>query len=166
MICPHAWEQGEAGKAIDRGIEIVRNRVDQYGVSEPSIQKQGGRRIVVEPDVARQVRLGRREGGVLDRRELVLQLLALVAMEPPVSLGAEHLRDEKVKVIRALRPLVGPEDVVPPGATTSDDRRGARSSISSGRTMMRTSRPAWMANDFSTPANPSAMRSRFSSRFT
>jgi SecD/SecF fusion protein len=38
----------EATKAVDRGMEIVRNRVDQYGVSEPSIQKQGGRRIVVE----------------------------------------------------------------------------------------------------------------------
>ncbi len=38
----------EATKAIDRAIEIVRNRVDQYGVSEPSIQKLGGSRIIVE----------------------------------------------------------------------------------------------------------------------
>jgi SecD/SecF fusion protein len=35
--------EDESGKAIDRAIEIVRNRVDQYGVSEPAIQKQGGR---------------------------------------------------------------------------------------------------------------------------
>ncbi|MCX6134562.1 MAG: protein translocase subunit SecD [Ignavibacteriales bacterium] len=39
---------GETGKAIDRAIEIVRNRVDQYRVSEPNIQKQGTRRIIVE----------------------------------------------------------------------------------------------------------------------
>lgn len=38
----------ETEKAIDRAIEIVRNRVDQYRVSEPNIQKQGGRRIIVE----------------------------------------------------------------------------------------------------------------------
>ncbi|HXX65269.1 MAG TPA: protein translocase subunit SecD, partial [Bacteroidota bacterium] len=38
----------ESTKAIDRGMEIVRNRVDQYGVSEPSIQKLGGSRIIVE----------------------------------------------------------------------------------------------------------------------
>jgi SecD/SecF fusion protein len=38
----------ESEKAIDRAIEIVRNRVDQYRVSEPTIQKQGGRRIIVE----------------------------------------------------------------------------------------------------------------------
>lgn len=39
--------EDESEKAVDRAIEIVRNRVDQYGVSEPGIQKQGGRRIIV-----------------------------------------------------------------------------------------------------------------------
>jgi SecD/SecF fusion protein len=39
---------GETGKAVERAIEIVRNRVDQYRVSEPNIQKQGSRRIIVE----------------------------------------------------------------------------------------------------------------------
>ncbi|MEM6336976.1 MAG: protein translocase subunit SecD [Bacteroidota bacterium] len=38
----------EAAAAIDRAIEIVRDRVDRFGVAEPSIQKQGTRRIVVE----------------------------------------------------------------------------------------------------------------------
>jgi glucose-6-phosphate 1-dehydrogenase len=37
----------------------------------------------------------------------LLQLLCLVAMEPPTDLSAESVRDEKVKVIRALRPLAG-----------------------------------------------------------
>ena len=40
----------------------------------------------------------------------LLQLLCLVAMEPPTDLAADSVRDEKVKVIRSLRPLVG-EDV-------------------------------------------------------
>ena len=45
----------ESEKAVDRGMEIIRNRVDQYGVSEPSIQKQGARRIIVElPGVSRE----------------------------------------------------------------------------------------------------------------
>jgi glucose-6-phosphate 1-dehydrogenase len=34
-----------------------------------------------------------------------LQLLTLVAMEPPVALEAGSTRDEKVKVLRAIRPL-------------------------------------------------------------
>ncbi len=41
----------------------------------------------------------------------MLQLLALVAMEPPVNYEATAVRDEKVKVLRALR-LVGPEETV------------------------------------------------------
>ena len=41
--------------AVTRAVEIIRNRVDQYGVSEPSIQRQGSRRIIVElPGVARE----------------------------------------------------------------------------------------------------------------
>lgn len=35
----------------------------------------------------------------------LMQLLALTAMEPPVSMTAEHLRDEKVKVLKAIRPI-------------------------------------------------------------
>ncbi|WEK46045.1 MAG: glucose-6-phosphate dehydrogenase [Candidatus Andeanibacterium colombiense] len=41
----------------------------------------------------------------------MLQLLALVAMEPPSSFDATAVRDEKVKVLRALR-QVGPSEVV------------------------------------------------------
>jgi SecD/SecF fusion protein len=43
-----SYLEDEAQKAIDRAVEIVRNRVDQYGLTEPGIQKQGGRRIIVE----------------------------------------------------------------------------------------------------------------------
>jgi glucose-6-phosphate 1-dehydrogenase len=35
----------------------------------------------------------------------LMQLLALVAMETPLSMAAEHLRDEKVKVLKAIRPI-------------------------------------------------------------
>ncbi|MDV3482447.1 glucose-6-phosphate dehydrogenase [Sphingobium yanoikuyae] len=38
----------------------------------------------------------------------MLQLLALVAMEPPQSFGATAIRDEKVKVLQSLRPIGGP----------------------------------------------------------
>jgi preprotein translocase subunit SecD len=38
----------EVENAIDRAIQVVRNRIDQYGVSEPVIQKKGASRLVVE----------------------------------------------------------------------------------------------------------------------
>ena len=47
------------------------------------------------------------EAGIL--RDIVqnhmMQLLCLTAMEPPSSLSAEAIRDEKVKVLKALRPI-------------------------------------------------------------
>jgi glucose-6-phosphate 1-dehydrogenase len=35
----------------------------------------------------------------------LIQLLTLVAMEPPASMEAESLRDEKVKVLKSIRPI-------------------------------------------------------------
>jgi glucose-6-phosphate 1-dehydrogenase len=40
----------------------------------------------------------------------LLQLLALTAMEPPVAFRAEEVRDEKAKVLRAVRPI--PPDAI------------------------------------------------------
>ncbi len=39
----------------------------------------------------------------------MLQLTSLVAMEPPHSLNADVIRDEKLEVLQSLRPLEGPE---------------------------------------------------------
>ncbi|MBL8006653.1 MAG: protein translocase subunit SecD, partial [Ignavibacteria bacterium] len=38
----------EIDNSLDRAVEIVRNRIDQYGVAEPQIQKIGNSRIIVE----------------------------------------------------------------------------------------------------------------------
>jgi glucose-6-phosphate 1-dehydrogenase len=40
----------------------------------------------------------------------VLQLVALIAMEPPARFDGTSIRDEKVKVLRSLR-MIGPEEV-------------------------------------------------------
>ena len=47
----------------------------------------------------------------------LVQLLCLIAMEPPTSLSADAIRDEKVKVVRALRALA-------PGGVGRDVIRG------------------------------------------
>ena len=39
----------------------------------------------------------------------MLQLLCLVAMEPPVAFDADAVRDEKIKVLRAIRPIAADE---------------------------------------------------------
>jgi glucose-6-phosphate 1-dehydrogenase len=41
----------------------------------------------------------------------MLQMLTMIAMEPPSRLEAEDIRDEKVKVLRSVRPFVSGDDV-------------------------------------------------------
>jgi glucose-6-phosphate 1-dehydrogenase len=53
----------------------------------------------------------------------LLQVLALVAMEPPVSLEAEAVRDEKVKLLKAVRLL----------DTSQVDRHAVRGQYTAGR---------------------------------
>jgi glucose-6-phosphate 1-dehydrogenase len=53
----------------------------------------------------------------------MLQLLALVAMEPPTDFNATAVRDEKVKVLRSLRPITA--DDVEATTVTGQYTRGA-----------------------------------------
>lgn len=71
----------------------------------------------VQITVAEEVGVGSR-GGYYEQsgalRDMIqnhtMQLLALTAMEPPVSLDAESIRDEKVKLLKAIQPLrLGPD---------------------------------------------------------
>jgi glucose-6-phosphate 1-dehydrogenase len=71
----------------------------------------------VQITVSEEVGVGQRggyyeEAGAL--RDMVqnhlLQVLSLIAMEPPVSLDAECIRDEKVKLLKSIRGM-GPDDV-------------------------------------------------------
>jgi protein-export membrane protein SecD len=38
----------EAGDVMDRALEVIRNRIDEFGVTEPVVQKAGDHRIIVE----------------------------------------------------------------------------------------------------------------------
>lgn len=53
----------------------------------------------------------------------VLQILALIAMEKPVSLSSDDIRDEKVKVLRSLQ-VVEKNDVIIGQHTAANDIPG------------------------------------------
>src|SRR5262245_14803243 len=38
----------EAKNAVDQAMQIIRNRIDQFGAAEPSIQQQGENRILIQ----------------------------------------------------------------------------------------------------------------------
>jgi glucose-6-phosphate 1-dehydrogenase len=84
----------------------------------------------VQITVAEEVGVGHR-GGYYERAGVLrdmfqnhlLELLALVAMEPPASFTADALRDETAKVLAAIRPIEG-EDVA--RSTVRGQYRGYR----------------------------------------
>lgn len=53
-----AYLKKQRDSAVDRAMEIIRTRVDRYGVTEPAIFVQGNNRVVVElPGVANKERI-------------------------------------------------------------------------------------------------------------
>ena len=97
----------EADDAMNRVLEILSNRVDQFGVSEPTIQKQGKRRIIVEL------------AGIQDpeRARELLQSTAL--LEFILVKNPEVTQDLLVKIDRILKGSEELEDLVEEPADTS-----------------------------------------------
>ncbi|RNA64025.1 protein translocase subunit SecD [Prosthecochloris sp. ZM_2] len=93
----------EAEEALSRAREIIRNRVDQYGVAEPQIQVQGARRIIVAlPGVSDQERIRKLLRGtaklefklVRDREAMLAGLERInAALEEDVESGSEAGED-------------------------------------------------------------------------
>lgn len=81
------------GDAVDLGLEIIRNRIDQFGVREPSITRQGDKRIIV--DLA----------GIEDPQRAV-ELIGKTA------LLEFKLIDEKGDLDKALQESIPPEDEI------------------------------------------------------
>lgn len=100
------------------GKETVQN-ILMFRFSNAIFERLWNRDVVDHVQITVSERLGVGErGGYYEEagalRDMVqnhlLQVLSLIAMEPPVSLDAEAIRDEKVKLLRSIRPLT-PENV-------------------------------------------------------
>jgi glucose-6-phosphate 1-dehydrogenase len=62
----------------------------------------------------------------------VLQVLSLFLMEPPTSFHPEAIRDEKVKLLRAIRPLGRDEDIATTAVRGQYTRGGTREDLMQG----------------------------------
>ncbi|AJY38304.1 glucose-6-phosphate dehydrogenase (plasmid) [Burkholderia humptydooensis] len=126
----------QSAQRINREVGAVFNecqiyRIDHYlgkeavqnlfalrfgnGIFEPLWNRDGIRdvRIAIAEQVGVETRgaFYERNGAMRDMvQNHLLQLLCILAMEPPLSLDADAVRDEKLKVLRALKPLT-PDDV-------------------------------------------------------
>ena len=62
----------------------------------------------------------------------VLQVLSLFLMEPPTSFHAEAIRDEKIKLLRAIRPLTDPLEIAEQAVRGQYTRGGTRDNLMAG----------------------------------
>jgi preprotein translocase subunit SecD len=84
---------------VDQALETIRNRIDQFGVAEPTIQRQGSRNIVVQlpgiKDAERAIQLigktARLEFHLVDEQHSVDE-----ALKGRVPEGSEVLYERKV----------------------------------------------------------------------
>lgn len=84
--------EAQRDDAVNRALQIIRTRIDQYGVSEPSITKQGAGRIIVElPGVTDEKRVRR-----LLKSTALLEFKLLA--KPEVALNTLQVLDEKLGV--------------------------------------------------------------------
>lgn len=107
-------------EAVDRAIEIIRNRIDQFGLTEPTIQKFGSRRIIIEvPGVAdatqvRQLLEGTaqlefrlmKDAKVVQKilKSIDKHLLGTAASTPLKAVDTATVADTTAKVVAAVAP--------------------------------------------------------------
>ena len=81
----------DADEAIDQALEVIRNRIDEFGVSEPSIAKQGNDRIVIQLPGVRDPARAR---AIVERQALLeFKLVAYPTDEHPTPSSVQAIRD-------------------------------------------------------------------------
>jgi SecD/SecF fusion protein len=88
----------QSTEAVNRSLEILRNRVDQFGVSEPTIQKEGTKRIIIEL------------AGVTDPQRVRGILGKTALLEFRLLKDAEITRNVAAKINEFIQGKIGFED--------------------------------------------------------
>ena len=93
-------------EAIDQALEVIRNRINEFGVSEPSITRQGSDRIVVQLPGVRDPERAR---DIVERQALLEFKLVAYPTE-------EHPAVASVPVLRTVDNLVADQEPEGTGA--------------------------------------------------
>ena len=93
------WLQDQRDAAVNRAIEIVRNRVDRFGVTEPSIVRQGNNRLVVELP------------GVTDEERIRDLLRGTARLEFRLTADPDDLRHSLEQIIAHYDPQQDADDI-------------------------------------------------------
>src|SRR6266700_388835 len=106
--CKGSWARVIVEKPFGTDLASARelNRIVRNSFTEEQTYRIDQLQITAAETLGVETRAGfyERTGALRDMvQNHLLQLLCLVAMEPPTDLGSDSIRDEKVKVLRSLR---------------------------------------------------------------
>ena len=119
-------------KTLGQSMEVIRNRIDEFGVTEPSIVSQGTDRVVVELPGVKEVdrakdligRTARLEFKMVDDKTVAPQQLAAWVMEAEKSAGIAFKEGDKFsEYVRKINEAL--KGKVPAGEELAFDRNGA-----------------------------------------
>ncbi|MFA7108883.1 MAG: protein translocase subunit SecD [Sphaerochaetaceae bacterium] len=109
----------EISTAIDQDIEVLKNRIDQYGVSEPEIRRQGTQQILIEiagePDPTKVDSFLRGKGA------LGFQLVDTTTTQKAIDYYSEHPSELYNEDGSFVQPDFLPEGRILTGYYTKDD---------------------------------------------
>lgn len=107
------WELREAetkrikDSAINQALETIRNRIDQFGVTEPIVQRQGLKQIVVQlPGV----KDPKRAKGLI--KETALLEFKMLDEDIRLDLPGRVMRDKEVEVLQEFASKLPEEDQI------------------------------------------------------
>jgi protein-export membrane protein SecD len=119
--------EDEARDARDRALQVITNRVDQFGVAEPSIQKQGDDRILIQLPGLQDPERAKNLIGQTARLEFRLLPVAdemrnfLLAADRALSRAGVTAEDEEASMDEAAEAEPMPEDAEASEGEAADD---------------------------------------------
>jgi len=133
-----------ADEAVNRAMEIIRNRVDQYGLTEPTISKFGSRRIIIElPGVGDPTQIHQLIGGtaqlefkLMKDPKIVMQVInridqALASSAPATAVKDTTAKSDSSKAMAAAAPAPVKGDSAKATASNDTAAKAATASVSS-----------------------------------
>ncbi|GAB5520612.1 MAG: protein translocase subunit SecD [Rhodothermales bacterium] len=123
--------RAQADEAVTRAMSIIRDRVDRYGVTEPSIQRQGTRRVIVElpgVDDAERVRRLLRGTAMLEFRLMAEPQQLVASLQEMIEFFEEETAeaaaaDTTADAVAAADTTLGIDDLLDRGETEATGNR-------------------------------------------
>ncbi len=107
---------------VDRALQVIRNRVDQFGVAEPDIKREGEKRIIVQLPGLQDAERAKRLIGQTAMLEwkLVMQQAEVAGILGQIDRALKSELGDSLEEVEAMSPDTGMGALVDPDSAAAD----------------------------------------------